>query len=141
VVTSLPEACAARAVSTHPQRKAQVVTALVADATVVPLLRATVVGSRALEAAAAAAGAAGGLPMGVQVQMPVHINLGGGVGPLGLTQASVAAALAAGAGGAVAAASGLERSALRRAGLQLLHAWTEQLGTAPRGLEHEAEVG
>ncbi|EFJ50211.1 hypothetical protein VOLCADRAFT_116933 [Volvox carteri f. nagariensis] len=74
VVAGLPEACVARAVSAHPQRKAQVAAALAVDATVVPLLRATV------------------------------------------------------------------HSVLRRAGLQLLHAWSDQLGAAPRGLEHETEL-
>ncbi|PNW74135.1 hypothetical protein CHLRE_13g586750v5 [Chlamydomonas reinhardtii] len=47
--------------------------------------------------------------------------------------------LGAGAAGAQAGAAS-SGAALRRAGLQLLRAWAEQLGTAPRALEHEVEL-
>lgn len=122
VVSGLPEACAARTVSAHPQRKAQVAAALALDATIVPLLRPTVAGNRALEGAAGAVAVAGA------VSMPGHMGLG--VGPLRLAPAAT-----------VTAAVKLQQSALRRAGLKLLYAWAEQLGVAPRGLEHETEVG
>ncbi len=130
VLSSLPEAVTSRSVAAHPQRKAQVAGALATDITVGHVLHLALAGGiggpggvgAGLGLGVAGAGCAAGGPAGAML-----LGAPGGVG----------AGAGAGAAGGTAAVAAL----FRRSGLQLLQAWVELLGSPPKGLEHDEQVG
>ncbi|KAG2497250.1 hypothetical protein HYH03_004834 [Edaphochlamys debaryana] len=120
VVAHLPEAISSRVLVAPPQRRAVLASALAADATVVALLRIALIQAGGLD------GPGGG-----------GADLGAGGSRSGVL---VALQLQQGAAGAGEGGRLLGARTLHRAGLALLQAWAEQLRTAPRGMELEAEI-